>query len=155
MTSTESSRAISLNPNDVVTRTSFFAGLDDETLTGFAECCESRVFYKDSAIYQLGDPADEFFILVDGMVRFSLGLGPMHATAGEIIRCGDVFGWAALVEGWRTRLATAYCLTSSSVLAMPAEDLLGIMERNPAVGYQLMKRLNTLITGNLIHFAAG
>jgi len=155
VTISDRGRAVSLSPEEIVTKTSFFAGLDDGAQAEIAELCESRMFYKDSAIYQLGDPADEFYILIDGMVRFSLGLGPMHTSAGEIIRCGDVFGWAALVEGRRTRIATAYCLTSSSVLALPAEGLLRIMGRNHTVGYELMRRLNTLITGNLIHFAAG
>lgn len=155
MTNTANGRAVALSVEETVARTSFFSNLDGEELGAISEICQPRVFQNDSAIYQLGDPAEEFYILVDGMVRFSLGLGPMHTSAGEIIRHGDVFGWAALVEGRRTRLATAYCLTSSSVLAMPAQDLLRVMDRNHTVGYQLMKRLNSLITGNLIHFAAG
>ncbi len=151
----ESGRVLLLEPSEIIARTSFFANVDDNALSEIAAICQQRVFQKDKPIYKLGDPADEFFVLVDGTVRFSLGLGSMHTSAGEIIRCGDVFGWAALLEGRRSRVATAYCLTSSTVLAMSGTDLLRVMEQNPAVGYQLMKRLNTLISGNLIHFAAG
>ena len=40
----------------------------------------------------LGNPANDFYVLADGMVRFTLGLGKGATSAGEIIRRGQVFG---------------------------------------------------------------
>jgi toluene monooxygenase system ferredoxin subunit len=88
-------------------------------------------------------------------VRFTLGVGGRETSAGEIIRPGDVFGWAALVEGTQRRIATAYCLTPCEVLALPGSRLLRLMEEDHSLGYCLMKQLAILLTRELKTFAAG
>ena len=91
--------------------------------------------------------------LTDG--RFTLGLGKRETSAGEIIRRGDVFGWAPLVEGHAKRIATAYCLTACEVFAIDGAALMELMESDFAIGYALMKKLAVLLTSELVAFAAG
>lgn len=142
-------------PHEVVGETAFFATLDKQQLARVAQLCQTQSFAKGTPVYRLGEPTNAFYILVDGAVRFSLGLDRAHASAGEIIRCGDVFGWAALIEGAPTRLATAHCITDCIVMAMNGKQLLHLMEADNTMGYRLMKKLNALISGNLNHFVAG
>jgi toluene monooxygenase system ferredoxin subunit len=94
-------------------------------------------------------------VLADGMVRFTLGLGKRETSAGDFMRRGDVFGWAALVEGYSRRIATAYCLTACSVVAFAGADLHTLMESDHSLGYAVMKRLTVLLTSELTSFAAG
>ncbi len=103
----------------------------------------------------MGDAVDHFYVLADGMVRFTLGLGKRDTAAGDIIRRGDVFGWAPLVEGHTRRIATAYCLTACSVLAIDGAELIALMEADLGLGYALMKKLAVLLTSELVAFAAG
>lgn len=142
-------------PRDIIAQTGFFSPLEPEQLEKVASLCGRRSIPKGSPVYLLGDPADDFFVLVDGVVRFSLRFGHAQASAGEIIRCGDVFGWAALIEGTVSRIATAHCLTPCTVLSIDGGALLSLMESDNVLGYRLMKRLNALISGNLKHFVAG
>jgi CRP-like cAMP-binding protein len=133
----------------------FFSGLSKPQLARVASLGRARSFPADTRIYTVGDAVDDFYVLADGMVRFTLGLGKRETSAGDIIRRGDVFGWAPLVEGHARRIATAYCLTPCEVIAIDGGALTALMEGEPALGYALMKKLAVLLTSELVAFAAG
>jgi toluene monooxygenase system ferredoxin subunit len=142
-------------PLGVLEQARFFGGLTRGGLARVAALARVERYPQDTRIYTLGDPAEDFYVLAEGMVRFTLGVGGRETSAGEIIRPGDVFGWAALVEGTQRRIATAYCLTPCEVLALPGSRLLRLMEEDHSLGYCLMKQLAILLTRELKTFAAG
>jgi CRP-like cAMP-binding protein len=149
------SGALSLDKVRVLEQARFFAGLTGSQLERVAALGRARSFPQDTRIYTVGDAVDDFYVLADGMVRFTLGLGKRDTAAGDIIRRGDVFGWAPLVEGHGRRIATAYCLTACDVIAIDGEALVRLMESDAALGYGLMKKLAVLLTSELVAFAAG
>jgi len=140
---------------DVLGEAGFFSGLGRSQLARLALLARRERYPQDTRIYSLGDPAEDFYVLADGMVRFTLGVGRRDTSAGEVMRRGDVFGWAALVETTERRIATAYCLTACEVLALNGERLLALMEDDHSLGYALMKQLSILLTSELKAFAAG
>jgi toluene monooxygenase system ferredoxin subunit len=142
-------------PVEVLGQARFFSGLSGPQLERVAALGRMRAFPGDTRIYTVGDPVDDFYVLADGMVRFTLGLGKRDTSAGEIIRRGEVFGWAPLVEGHARRIATAYCLTPCEVVAIDGAALNELMESDPALGYALLKKLAVLLTSELVAFAAG
>jgi toluene monooxygenase system ferredoxin subunit len=133
----------------------FFSGLTKAQLDRVAALGRVRAFPQDTRIYVVGDAVDDFYVLADGMVRFTLGLGKRETSAGDIIRRGEVFGWAPLVEGHPRRIATAYCLTPCEVIAIDGGALTALMESDSGLGYALMKKLAVLLTSELVAFAAG
>jgi toluene monooxygenase system ferredoxin subunit len=133
----------------------FFSGIDRAQRVRVAALGRVEHYPADTRIYTLGDPAEDFYVLADGMVRFTLGVGRRDTSAGEIMRRGDVFGWAALVETTQRRIATAYCLTPCEVLALNGARLVALMEDDHSLGYALMKQLSVLLTSELKAFAAG
>ena len=139
----------------VLKQARFFSGLTSAQLERVAALGSLRTFSQDTRIYVVGDVVDDFYVLADGMVRFTLGLGKRETSAGDIIRRGDVFGWAPLVEGHARRIATAYCLTPCEVIAIDGAALVALMESDPGMGYALMKKLAVLLTSELVAFAAG
>jgi CRP-like cAMP-binding protein len=139
----------------VLAEARFFSGLDGAQLARVAALGRARSFPQDTRIYTVGDAVDDFYVLADGMVRFTLGLGKRDTAAGDIIRRGDVFGWAPLVEGHARRIATAYCLTPCEVIAIDGSALVRLMESEPVLGYALLKKLAVLLTSELVAFAAG
>ena len=140
---------------DIVAQTAFFGELAPAQRERVAALGRIEHYRQDSQVYNLGDAAADFYVLVDGMVRFSIGLGNRQTSAGQILRRGDVFGWAALVEQAPKRIASAFCITPCTVLAINGDQLLLLMEADHSLGYRLMKQLNILITGNLTAFASG
>ena len=139
----------------VLRQARFFAGLGKPQLARIAALGRARSFPQDTRIYTIGDAVDDFYVLADGMVRFTLGLGKRETSAGEIISRGEVFGWSPLVEGHARRIATAYCLTACEVVAIDGAALTALMESDVAIGYALMKKLAVLLTSELVAFAAG
>ena len=133
----------------------FFAALTKRQLERVAAIARMRSFPQDTRIYTVGDAVDNFYVLADGMLRFTLGLGKRDTAAGDIIRRGDIFGWAPLVEGHARRIATAYCLTACEVVAIDGAALNALMEADSALGYALLKKLAVLLTSELVAFAAG
>jgi toluene monooxygenase system ferredoxin subunit len=140
---------------EVLGQARFFSGLGPGQRARVAGCARVERYPADTRIYSLGDPADDFYVLADGMVRFTLGVGRRDTSAGEIIRRGEVFGWAALVETTERRIATAYCLTPCIVIALSGAGLVALMEGDNGLGYRLMKQLSILLTSELKAFAAG
>ena len=139
----------------VLAQARFFSGLSKPQLERVAALGRVRSFPQDTRIYTVGDAVDYFYVLADGMVRFTLGLGKRETSAGDIIRRGDVFGWAPLVENQPRRIATAYCLTACEVVAIDGAALMALMESEASIGYALMKKLAVLLTSELVAFAAG
>ena len=146
---------LSVAETGVLAQARFFSGLARGQLERVAALATRRAFSRDTRIYVVGDPVNDFYVLADGMVRFTLGLGKRETSAGEIIRRGDVFGWAPLVEGHPRRIATAYCLTSCELIAIEGAALYALMESDAPLGYSLMKQLAVLLTSELVAFAAG
>ena len=144
-----------VNALGVLEQARFFSGLTRAQLGRVAALGRMRSFPQDTRIYTVGDAVDDFYVLADGMVRFTLGLGKRETSAGEIIRRGEVFGWAPLVEGHAQRIATAYCLTACEVVAIDGAALVALMSGDVALGYALMKKLAVLLTSELVAFAAG
>jgi CRP/FNR family transcriptional regulator, cyclic AMP receptor protein len=140
---------------ELLAEAGFLAGLSAAQFDRLAALGQVRSYRQDTRIYMIGDAVDDFYVLADGMVRFTLGFGKRETSAGEIMRRGDVFGWAALVEGYSRRIATAHCLTPCSVVAFAGANLLRLMESDHSLGYALMKRLAVLLTSELTSFAAG
>jgi toluene monooxygenase system ferredoxin subunit len=145
----------SLDASSVLSQARFFSGLDKSQLERVAALGRARSFPADTRIYTVGDTVDDFYVLADGMIRFTLGLTKRDTAAGDIIRRGDVFGWAPLVEGHARRIATAYCLTACEVVAIDGGALMSLMESDAGLGYAVMKKLAVLLTSELTSFAAG
>ena len=145
----------SFDARHILAQARFFSGLEREQLERIVALGRARSFPADTRIYTVGDAVDDFYVLAEGMVRFTLGLSKRDTAAGDIIRRGDVFGWAPLVEGHARRIATAYCLTACEVVAIDGTALTQLMESDAAIGYAIMKKLAVLLTSELVAYAAG
>ncbi len=140
---------------EVLSQTRFFGDLSAAQLQKVAALGEIHDCGEGEPIYRIGEPAQNMYVLVRGMVRMAVGYGERNASAGDVLRRGDVFGWAALTPGCNRRLATATCLTPCTFLSVNGERLLELMEQDHTLGYRLMTQLSSLITGTLTAFAGG
>ena len=126
-----------------------FRGLPSAAVEGLAELCREHTYSSGYTIVTEGEPADTLYVLVKGMV--SLRLHPVEGrelTVGILSTGGDTFGWSALVEP-RRYTASAVCLEDCRVLAIPGVELLSYLEKNPAIGFPVMRRLAGIISSRL------
>jgi toluene monooxygenase system ferredoxin subunit len=127
-----------------------FVGISDETLAGIAALAQSEERAAGSVCYDFGDPADDFYVLESGRVEFLIGRDESLSPAGFMLRKGEVFGWAALLENQPQRIARATCLENSRLLRINGRQTLELLERDSASGYLVMRRLSSLIARYLV-----
>ena len=126
-----------------------FSGLGQETIGKLAGLASSEKFEAGAVLYRPGDPAEDFFVLDGGRVEFTIGRGDRTAPAGFMLKKGEVFGWAALIEGYPVRIASARCLEASTLLRLNGKATLAVLEENPSDGLVAMRRLAALIARHL------
>lgn len=147
--------ALAVSVSTILSQSRFFSGLSSTQLERLAALGVIREFGEGEQIYRTGEPARDMYVLVRGMVRMAVGYGGRNASAGDVLRRGDVFGWAAVTPSCNLRLATASCIAPCTLLSLNGEHLLALMEQDHTLGYRLMTQLSSLITGTLTAFAGG
>jgi toluene monooxygenase system ferredoxin subunit len=122
-----------------------FTGASEATLAELAALARREEYDGGATIYAVGDPADDFFVLDSGRVEFRIGRDERTSPAGFMLRKGEVFGWAALLDSHPRRIASARCEEPSAVLRIDGKRTLATLAADPASGYLVMKRLSALI----------
>jgi toluene monooxygenase system ferredoxin subunit len=122
-----------------------FNGLEPRTLEKLTALARRETHPAGAVLYKPGDPADDLYVLDSGRIEFLVGRGDRAALGGFMLKKGEVFGWAALLESTPARIASARCLEASSVLRINGRAALGVLEGDPAAGFTVMRRLAALI----------
>ena len=122
-----------------------FHGLAQPIVEKLAALARREVHEAGDVLYRPGDPAQDFFALDSGRVEFLVGRGERTAPGGFMLKKGEVFGWAALLDGYPLRIASARCLERSELLRINGASALRVLEGDPKAGFLVMRRLAALI----------
>jgi toluene monooxygenase system ferredoxin subunit len=122
-----------------------FSGLAADTIAGLSALARSETHDTGAVLYRPGDPAENIYVLDSGRVEFLIGRGERTAPDGFMLKKGETFGWAALLEGYPQRIASARCLEASTLLRINGKAALGVLEGDPSAGFTVMRRLSGLI----------
>lgn len=125
--------------------TELFGGLPSETHRAIAALADTRAYHEGDTIYAFGDDALDLFLVEQGRVRFSMGVGNRPDGGGSIMTTGSLFGWAAVLDEQPRRVATATCLEDCSLIVIPATPLLELFEKDTRAGYVVLRRLATMV----------
>jgi toluene monooxygenase system ferredoxin subunit len=123
-----------------------FSDISTSTQEQLVKLTRREEYEIGSVLYELGDLTDDLYILESGRVEFELGRDERTSAAGFILRKGEVFGWAALLEHQPIRIARAVCVEKSVLLRLNGEEVVKVLATDPASGYLVMRQLATLIT---------
>lgn len=122
-----------------------FTGIAEPTLAALTALAKREEYDEGTELYKPGDPAEDFFVLDSGRVEFQIGRDERTSPAGFMLKKGEVFGWAALLENQPHRIASARVLEKSVLLRINGKQALKILEADPASGYVVMRRLSALV----------
>ena len=126
-----------------------FAVVSDDTRDKLDHLARREEYESGRSLYKIGDVTDDLYILESGRIEFLVGRDDRTSAAGFMLRKGEVFGWAALLEHQPKRIAQATCLEKSTVLRLNGKETLNVLAADPVSGYLVMRKLSTLITRHL------
>ena len=144
-----------LNVAPALKRCEVFVGLDDSDLQKIANLSSwQRNSYRvGEYIFRQDATAKDFYILEDGEANLVV---TVQADAANSIReipvdtitTGDVFGWSSLVAPHSLTMS-AVCVKPSSVLTVSGTELVGLLDCNQSIGYEVMKGLVKIISSRV------
>lgn len=128
----------------------FFSGLSSEAIALLARSAKERALATNKILIRHDDAAASFFLVRKGRISREVPaiLGPpliMHSI-GE----GEVLGWSWLIPPRRWTLQ-ARVEEPTVVLEFDGATLLARCEKDPALGYELLKRFSSLMSERLTH----
>lgn len=130
----------------VLQRTGLFAGLDANDIEMLAEKADYVSFDAGITLFHQGDPADRFFILLDGRVGLYLDRVEEMECLARIVRPGETFAEACIC-GQGVFPVTAKVLRQSSVVAIPRANLLSLIERHPHLLLKMLSEISIRLRG--------
>lgn len=136
-------------------RTELFETLDQPHLNTFLLHASVESFPKGKTIFNQGDNAVRLYLLVEGAVDLTIKTGEkIDFMTSKIEKEGAVFGMPSLVEPFQFNV-TAICLKPSKVLVLDAVHIKKMMEKDPKMGMEIMKKLASIYFNRLNDLRSG
>jgi CRP-like cAMP-binding protein len=120
---------------------SFFSGLDAETLRALAEQFAERTFESGQTLFYEGDVGQACYIIVSGKVQVVKQAGPTYEVVLEERTPGALIGEVALFGGER-RMATIRALEPTLTLELTRPHLDAVIAAHPQLLNQVVKTLH-------------
>ena len=125
----------------------FIMGMGREFATEAMDISEKLSLNEGNIIFNAGNSAGHFYVLLKGQIRLSLGnTGPVVYQARHP---GEIIGWSCLI-GRETYSASAECTASTNLLRFDRQSFLEILTKNPANEALLFKRLAEMLGNRLL-----
>ncbi|MHC4922751.1 MAG: Crp/Fnr family transcriptional regulator [Planctomycetota bacterium] len=114
-------------------RHSLFHDLPRNDLADLVLDCRLRTPFKGDRVFEAGQPAESFYLLVTGEVKLSSATPSGRECVVEVIRAGETFALVpCLDEGEYPVSATA--LTDCAMVRVPRVAFSRLLHRHPQVG---------------------
>src|SRR3954447_15775361 len=125
--------------SDLLARTPFFAGLDEDALRDVAARSEQRELRRNDVLFHQGEEAGELFVVENGRVAIANRSDDGRESLVALMEPGDLFGEMGLFDGIRS--ADARALELSSVVAVPYAPVRAALEHQPDALWSVVELL--------------
>jgi CRP/FNR family transcriptional regulator, cyclic AMP receptor protein len=126
----------------------FFKDLSSPHLDTVVGCVANVVFQPGEFIFREGQPADLFFVVREGKVAVEVFVPNKGPVTIETIEGGEMLGWSWLFPPYKARF-DARALNAVRALSLDGACLRTKCEKDPALGYELLKRFAELVVSRL------
>ncbi len=122
----------------------YFKGMQPDDRRLVADLMELVGFSDQETIFRTGDPADAFYLIVDGEVSISIAAAGGWVKKVALLRNGICFGEAALLDKGR-RPVTAKAEGRCRLLRLSSHDFDLLTRRRPDIGVQLLRLVGATV----------
>jgi len=122
---------------------SFLRDAPAELLAQIALAAREETFARGVFIYAKNDAADNFYVLIEGRVGHPevQAAEEQYSVAREVVVPGQLFGFAALVQGLPKRVISARCEVRTRVLAVNGRTFQALARNAGRAGHELLQAL--------------
>ncbi len=126
----------------------FFHGMKREYVGAIAQCASEVSFGPGEVLFREGEPANRFYLIGSGKVALQAHQPADGTALIQDLGPGDVLGWSWLFPPfeWHFQATTT---EPTKAIVLNGAHLLIAAERNPAFGFELMKRVTQLVIQRL------
>jgi len=117
----------------------FFKGMDDRYIRIIVGCAKNVRFESGDVVLREGDPADQFYLIREGLVAVELMIPNRGFTTVQTIGDGDILGWSWLLPPYRSRFG-ARTVRPTRALAFDGKCLRGKCDEDHDLGYEVLRR---------------
>lgn len=137
-------------PPELLRRFSLFAGLAPSFYQELALASKEMSLKTGQWLFMEGDDADALYLVMEGKIDLKINLDQKGLRRQDIstVAEGHMMGWSALVEPYVYTLS-AIAVADCRLVALEASAVRDMMERDPQIGYAIMKRLAQAIGARL------
>jgi CRP-like cAMP-binding protein len=127
-----------------------FEGLPDDAQGAISAFSKELAFAAKTTIFSPEQSSKQIFLLLRGSVRLTIFASSLSepVTIAVLKTPGQAFGFSSIIgQGYYNSSAEA--LTDVRVISVEGRSLMDYLEKEPAVGYIVMKRLAHVISRRL------
>ena len=119
----------------------FFNAFSEKQLAELVKVTETKTFKKGSEIYKEGDRANHIYLVSKGWVSLRK-VSPERdiGISFENREKGELFGTACFMKPQEYTL-NAVCMEDSEVMAMDADKLFDLFQKDYQIGYLFLKEI--------------
>ncbi|MBC8204458.1 cyclic nucleotide-binding domain-containing protein [bacterium] len=120
----------------VLTEHPCFKGLEAKYFKTMLSCAAPAKFDPDKIIAREGDPANEFYLIRQGIVGLEISVPNQGIVTIETVSAGELLGWSWMVPPYKCHF-TARAHSSILAIAIDGRRLREIISKDHELGYQL------------------
>jgi CRP-like cAMP-binding protein len=126
----------------------FFHGLPAEDIRSVAAQAAILSFQEGELLFKEGEDADKFYLVIKGKVAVESHSPDKGAVRIQTIEDGEMLGWSWLVAPYQYRFG-AKVVTQTELIVINGKQLRVQCEKEPVLGYEMMKRMVRAIAARL------
>lgn len=129
---------------------SLFNGLPETLLEEIGKISKEVPAKKGEIVFREGESADKLHFLLNGSValRVKLTSRPESVTVSFVSTPYQSFGWSGIVSPFHYT-SSAECDEDSTLLIIPADPFMKLLEANPESCFLVMRRVTEIIADRL------
>ena len=134
---------------DLVKNQIFLKDIKSEYLDLLVSCASCITFKKGHFLLTQDGFADNFYIIDHGKVHIEMFAGDKGPVTIQSLSDGDILGWSWLIPPYKWRF-DALAIDPTTVIAFNGKFLRTKCEENHSFGYDMLKRMTSVITYRLL-----
>lgn len=141
--------AASGSVNEAVASIPWFQKLHPSCIEKLTEIASLGEIKEGERLFSEGDSPDYLYVLLSGRLAVELHIPARGRVRLETIDTHEIFGWSGVTERARQRTATTVAVKDSRFLRFPSKKLMGLIDKDPQLGYCVFNRVANTIADRL------